>query len=76
MSVSEPLAPVGLEREVSAIERVLAEREGAVERHELATLVGARFWGPGRYPAALKAAVRTGRARRVGRGRFERADDD
>ncbi len=76
MSVSEPLAPVGFEREVAAIERVLDERDGAVERHELAALVGARFWGPGRYPAALKAAVRTGRARRVGRGRFERAPDD
>jgi MFS family permease len=76
MSVSEPLPPVGLEREVAAIERALAERDGAVERRELAGLVGARFWGPGRYPAALKAAVRTGRARRTGRGRFERVPDD
>jgi MFS family permease len=76
MSVSQPLAPVGFEREVAAIERALDERDGALERRELATLVGARFWGPGRYPAALKAAVRTGRAKRVGRSRFERADPD
>jgi MFS family permease len=76
MSVSQPVAPVGFDREIAAIERTLDERDSAVERRELATLVGARFWGPGRYPAALKAAVRTGRAKRVGRSRFERADRD
>jgi hypothetical protein len=66
---------VGLEREVDAIERVLAAN-GVVERRRLAALVGARFWGPGRYPAALRAAVRSGRARRVGRSRFEAAPPD
>ena len=71
MSMAEATPPVGLEREVAAIEHALDEH-GPADRQELATLVGARFWGPGRYPAALRAAVRTGRARRAGRGRFER----
>ena len=71
MSMAEATPAVGLEREVAAIEHALDEH-GPADRQELATLVGARFWGPGRYPAALRAAVRTGRARRAGRGRFER----
>jgi MFS family permease len=70
MPVAMPMAAVGLEREVAAIERVLAEHDGDVDRRELAALVGARFWGPGRYGAALRAAVVAGRARRVGRSRF------
>ena len=60
---------VEYEREVSAIERVLADRE-PTERRELAQLVGARFWGPGRFSAALREAVESGRARRVARNRF------
>jgi MFS family permease len=57
------------EREVSAIERALADR-GQTERRELARLVGARYWGPGRFSAALREAVEAGRARRVSRSRF------
>ena len=68
MFVSAP-TKVAFEREVSAIERVLAGRE-PTERRELAQLVGARFWGPGRFPAALHEAVESGRARRVSRNRF------
>jgi MFS family permease len=68
MFVSAP-TKVEFEREVSAIERVLEGRE-ATERRELAQLVGARFWGPGRFSAALKAAVESGRVRRVARNRF------
>ena len=60
---------VELRREVEAIERVLAERE-PTERRELANLVGARFWGPGRFGAALREAVESGRVRRVSRNRF------
>ena len=67
-----PVAAVGLEREVAAIETALADRGGPTDRRDLAALVGARFWGPGRYGAALRAAVATGRARRVSRNRFER----
>jgi hypothetical protein len=68
MWVSTPTS-VGLEHEVSAIERVLADRE-PTERRELAQLVGARRWGPGRFAAALREAVESGRARRVSRNRF------
>ena len=69
MPVSAPIAASGLEREVAAIERALADH-GPTERRELATLVGARFWGPGRYAAALRAAVATGHAKRLSRTRF------
>ncbi len=68
MFVSAP-TKVELEPEISAIERVLEGRE-PTERSELARLVGARFWGPGRFPAALREAVESGRARRVARNRF------
>jgi MFS family permease len=70
MAVSAPLAPIGLDREVEAIWRVVAERDGAVERRELARMVGARFWGPGRFGSALHAAVREGRVRRISRTRY------
>jgi hypothetical protein len=69
MFVSAPIAAVALAREVSAIEQALADR-GPTERRELARLVGARFWGPGRFSAALHAAIASGRARRVSRTRF------
>jgi MFS family permease len=39
----------------------------STERDELATLVGARFWGPGRFRAALRETVSEGRARRLSR---------
>jgi hypothetical protein len=68
MFVSAP-TKVEFEREVSAIERVLQGRE-PTERRELAQLVGARFWGPGRFSAALQAAVESGSVRRVARNRF------
>jgi MFS family permease len=70
MAVSAPIGPVGFEREVEAITRVVGERDGAVERRELARLVGARFWGPGRFGSALHAAVRDGRVTRVARNRY------
>jgi MFS family permease len=75
MPVSAPVPVVGFEREVAAIERALVEH-GSVDRRRLAGLVGARFWGPGRYGAALRAAVVSGRAVRVGRSRFEAASQD
>jgi MFS family permease len=69
MPVSAPIEPVELSREVGRIETALGEH-GTMERAELARAVGARFWGPGRFPAALREAVRTGRAQRLGRTRF------
>ena len=71
MFVSAPTR-VEFQREVSAIERVLQDHE-PMERRELAQLVGARFWGPGRFPAALREAVESGRVRRVSRNRFASA---
>jgi MFS family permease len=69
MPVSAPISAVALDREIEAIAGAIADR-GPVERRELARLVGARFWGPGRFGAALAAAVRSGDVRRVGRGRY------
>ena len=48
---------------------LLSER-GPTGRNDLALAVGARFWGPGRFAAALHAAVRSGKARRVSRTRY------
>jgi MFS family permease len=69
MAVSAPIAAIALEREVDAIARALDDR-GPTERRELARAVGARFWGPGRFAAALGEAVSSGRVRRVSRTRF------
>ena len=69
MPVSAPVTEVEFSREVARIEQVL-EEHGPAERRELARLVGARFWGPGRFPAARREAVLSGRARRIDRQRF------
>ena len=69
MAVSAPITEVEFTREVGRIEAALNEH-GTLERRELARLVGARFWGPGRFPAALREAVESGRVRRVDRSRF------
>lgn len=53
-----------LDREIAAIAAALAEH-GATERRELVRLVGARYWGPGRFARALDAALDEGRIRRV-----------
>ena len=55
-----------LDREIDAISRALDEH-GETRREELARMVGARYWGPGRFPAAVREAVAEGRARRVSR---------
>jgi MFS family permease len=69
MPVSAPITEVEFSREVERITRAL-EENGPMERNELARAVGARFWGPGRFAAALREAVVTGRARRLDRRRF------
>ena len=61
-----------LEREVESIARAL-ENHGPQRREDLGRLVGARYWGPRRFTAALRAALAQGRIRRAGRNRFEPA---
>ena len=69
MPVSAPIEAVEFSREVGRIEAALGEH-GPMDRAELARAVGARFWGPGRFQGALREAVRTGHAQRLGRTRF------
>jgi MFS family permease len=66
-----PKAQTGgvLDDEIEAIARILQEH-GAVTRQQLANLVGARRWGPGRFSAALREAVAEGRAKRLPDGRY------
>ena len=58
-----------LEREVTLLERALADK-GELRRGELGELIGCKYWGPGRFARALKAAVEQGRARHTGFGRY------
>jgi hypothetical protein len=64
-----PTAEQDLDREIAEIERALDER-GPTDRAALAALVGARYWGPGRFRAALIEAVDEGRARRLSRNTY------
>jgi hypothetical protein len=64
-----PTAEQDLDREIDEIARALDER-GPTGRDELAELVGARFWGPGRFRAALREAVADRRARRLSRDTY------
>jgi hypothetical protein len=52
--------------EVDRLASALAQH-GPVTRRRLCALAGARRWGPGRYSAALRAALRGGRIQRMGR---------
>jgi hypothetical protein len=74
MPVSAPVDDTDYEHEVEIIARALDER-GPTERRELARLVGARYWGPGRFRSALREAVDEGRVRRVSRGTYAPAGD-
>jgi MFS family permease len=64
-SAPDPAAGA-LEPQIEAIEQTLA-RTGPTERRQLAQLVGARYWGPGRFRLALQEALREGRVRRESR---------
>jgi MFS family permease len=61
--------PDWLDHEISIIDRALQE-QGELDRRQLAQRVGARYWGPGRFRAALRGAVGDGVARRIGRDRY------
>jgi MFS family permease len=58
-----------LDREIEILARAL-EQNGPMERDELERLVGARFWGPGRFRDALREAVREGRVARLSRNTY------
>jgi hypothetical protein len=70
-----PTAEHDLDHEIEAIVRALRDH-GATDRDRLAELVGARYWGPGRFREALAEAVDEGRVRRLSRDTFapDRAD--
>jgi MFS family permease len=74
MSVAGPHPDVPLDNEVEIIARAL-EEHGAANRRELRRRVGARYWGPGRFQAALRQAVATGRAKPLPRGQFAPATE-
>ena len=56
-----------LQREIEMLERAVQDR-GELRRRELGRLVGCRYWGPGRFGRALRAAVAQGRIARPRRG--------
>jgi hypothetical protein len=62
-----------LDREIDVIARALQER-GPTERDELAELVGARYWGPGRFRVALREALEEGRVERLSRSTYAPAE--
>jgi MFS family permease len=64
-----------LDREIGIIVEAL-KQHGPLERDELKRLVGGRYWGPGRFRAALRAAVEEGLVRRRSRSVFAAAASD
>jgi MFS family permease len=72
-SVSSPLdEPLSFDSEIGSIHRALAEH-GPTERRVLAQMVGSRYWGPGVFSRALRAATADGGIRRVSRSVFDLA---
>jgi MFS family permease len=69
MPLALPEREVGLEREVAIIERALKEH-GSANRRELGRRVGARYWGPGRFRAALREAIAEDKVRRLRRDQY------
>jgi hypothetical protein len=65
--------PEWLDHEIEIISRALREH-GELSRDELGRRVGARYWGPGRFRAALREAVAEGTARRVSRSSYAAPD--
>ena len=66
---SSPLVDTTRGREVEAIVAVLAG-DGPLERPQLAQLVHAGQWGPGRFAPALRQAVAQGKVHRTSRGLY------
>jgi MFS family permease len=66
--------PEWLDREIDIISRALQEH-GELGRDDLARRIGARYWGPGRFRAALREALSEGAVRRVSRSSYAAADE-
>ena len=66
---SSPLVDTARGREVEAIVAVLAG-DSPLERPQLAQLVHAGQWGPGRFAPALRQAVAQGKVHRTSRGLY------
>jgi hypothetical protein len=64
-----PLIDAARDREIGEIAAALAGA-GTLERRQLARLVHADLWGPGRFSPALREAVVQGKVRRTGRGLY------
>jgi MFS family permease len=58
-----------LDQEIQAIDEALKEH-GLTDRAGLERITGGRYWGPGRFRAAVKVAVGEGRVARVSRHRY------
>ena len=69
MSMPAQSRELPLERETGRIVDAVRER-GVAGRADLEQALGARRWGPGRFGAALRVALRDGRIRRVGPSRY------
>jgi DNA repair exonuclease SbcCD ATPase subunit len=72
-AATSPVPVQALDNEIQAIRRALAQHVSA-ERHELAQLVGARYWGPGVFQRALRDAIADGDIRPTSRNTYETAD--
>jgi MFS family permease len=74
-AVTSPVTEPTLDNEIQSIQRALREH-GSTERGELSRLVGARYWGPGMFRAALREALAEGGIRRLSRTTFAARDSD
>jgi hypothetical protein len=64
-----PLIDTARDREVGEIAAARTSA-GTLERRQLARLVHAGLWGPGRFSSALREAVVRGKVRHTGRGLY------
>jgi MFS family permease len=74
MSMPAARTEVSLDREVARITEAVREHGGVLARAELQRAVEARYWGPGRFDAAVRTALREGRLRRAGAARYTTRD--
>jgi MFS family permease len=75
IGATAPPPEEALDFEIEFILRALQEH-GPTDRHLLATRVGARYWGPGAFHAALRTAERDDLVRRTSRNTYGLVDAD